>query len=237
MLPNVALADMVAGTYGAFAVVTAVRAREEHGAAGQVVDLSLLEPLISIVGPDAAVYQHTGEIPIRIGSRLQVSAPRNVYHTRDGRFLAVSASMQPMFERLMEAIGKPELIRDRRFRTNSDRIAHVDELDRIIDGFICSRTLEENVTFFEAAGITAAPVYDVSQLVADEHIVAREVFVEAPDPKLGTVKMHNVTPRLSGTPGQIRTHAPELGEHTADLFAELGFDAAGIEELRAKHVI
>ncbi len=237
VLPNVALADMVAGTYGAFAVVTAVRAREQHGAAGQVVDLSLLEPLISIVGPDAAVYQHTGEIPIRIGSRLQVSAPRNVYHTRDGRFLAVSASMQPMFERLMESIGKPELIRDPRFRTNSDRIAHVDELDRIIDGFICSRTLEENITFFEAAGITAAPVYDVSQLVADEHIVAREVFVDAPDPKLGTIKMHNVTPRLTGTPGRIRTPAPELGQHTADLFAELGFDAAGVEELRAKHVI
>ena len=237
VLPNVALADMVAGTYGAFAVVTAVRAREAHGAPGQVIDLSLLEPLVSIIGPDAAVFQATGEVPIRIGNRLSVSAPRNVYHTRDGRFLAVSASMQPMFERLMEAIGKPELVRDPRFRTNSDRVANVDELDRIIDGFISARTLDDNVRFFEAAGITAAPVYDVGQLVADEHIVAREVFVDAPDPELGRVRMHNVTPRLSGTPGQIRAPAPALGEHTEAVLAELGYDAAGLAELRAQRVV
>lgn len=237
VLPNVALADMVAGTYGAFAVLTAIRAREAHGAPGQVIDLSLLEPLISIIGPDAAVYQATGQVPVRIGSRLSVSAPRNVYHTLDGHFLAVSASMQPMFERLMAAIGHPELVNDRRFRTNSDRVGNVDELDRIIDGFICSRTLEDNVRFFEAAGITAAPVYDVSQLVADEHVLAREVFVDAPDPALGSVKMHNVTPRLSATPGRIRSPAPELGQHNAAVYGELGLDQAALEELCAQHVI
>jgi crotonobetainyl-CoA:carnitine CoA-transferase CaiB-like acyl-CoA transferase len=237
VLPNVALADMVAGTYGAFAVVTAMRAREQHGAPGQVIDLSLLEPLISVIGPDAAVFQATGEVPIRIGNRLSVSAPRNVYHTRDGRFLAVSASMQPMFEHLMKAIGHPELIDDARFRTNSDRVNHVDELDRIIDGFISARTLEENVRFFEAAGVTAAPVYDVEQLVSDEHVIAREVFVAAPDPELGSVLMHNITPRLMGTPGRIRTPAPELGEHNGAVFGELGYDARGIAELRAKRVI
>jgi formyl-CoA transferase len=150
VLPNVALADMVAGTDGAFAVVTAIQARAVHGAAGQVIDLSLLEPLVSIIGPDAAVYQATGQVPVRIGNRLSVSAPRNVYHTLDGRFLAVSASMQPMFERLMASIGHPELVNDPRFRTNSDRVRHVDELDRIIDGFICARTLEDNVRYFEA---------------------------------------------------------------------------------------
>jgi crotonobetainyl-CoA:carnitine CoA-transferase CaiB-like acyl-CoA transferase len=237
VLPNVALADMVAGIYGAFGVVTAVQARLAHGAKGQVIDLSLLEPLISIIGPDAAVYAATGEVPVRIGNRLSVSAPRNVYHTLDGFFLAVSASMQPMFERLMAAIGHAHLVHDARFRTNSDRVANVDELDRIIDGFISARTLEANVHFFEAAGITAAPVYNVSQLVADPHVLEREVFVDAPDPALGTVRMHNITPRLTGTPGRIRSPAPELGEHNAEVFGELGIDAAGLELLRAKRVI
>ncbi len=237
VLPNVALADMVAGIYGAFAVVTAIHARMAHGAPGQVIDLSLLEPLISIIGPDAAVFAATGQVPFRIGNRLSVSAPRNVYHTLDGRFLAVSASMQPMFERLMTAIGHPQLIQDARFRTNSDRVANVDELDRIIDGFISARTLEANIHFFEAAGITAAPVYDVSQLVADPHVIARGVFVDAPDPALGTVRMHNITPRLTGTPGRIRTPAPELGEHNAAVFGELGLREADLAELRAKHVI
>ena len=237
VLPNVALADMVAGTYGAFAVVTAIQARARHGAPGQVIDLSLLEPLVSIIGPDAAVYHATGQVPVRIGNRLSVSAPRNVYHTLDGRFLAVSASMQPMFERLMAAIGHPELVNDPRFRSNTDRVHNVDELDRIIDGFICARTLDDNVRFFEAAGITAAPVYDVGQLVADEHVVARGVFVDAPDPALGSVKMHNVTPRFSATPGQIRTPAPELGEHNAAVYGELGLDHAALEELCAKRVI
>lgn len=237
VLPNVALADMVAGLNGAFAVMTALRARDAHGATGQVIDLSLLEPLLSIVGPDAAIYKHTGEIPLRIGNRLSASAPRNVYHTRDGHYLAISASMQPMCERLFTVMGMPELNADPRFRTNADRLANVDELDHVIQEFVGQRTLDENIALFQGAGITAGPVYDTAQLVDDPHVKAREVLVDMPDDELGAVTMHNVTPRLSGTPGKIRKRAPHLGEDNASVLAEVGVTPERLAALRAAGTI
>ncbi|MBI3790232.1 MAG: CoA transferase [Gemmatimonadetes bacterium] len=233
VLPNVALADMVAGLSGAFSVMAALRARDVHGQGGQVIDLSLLEPLLSIVGPDAAIYQHTGEIPLRIGNRLSVSAPRNVYHTKDGHYLAISASMQPMCEKLFTVMGRADMITDPRFANNAARIENIDELDAIIQEFVGQRTLDENTALFQGAGITAGPVYDTAQLVDDPHVRAREVLVEYPDADIGSVKMHNVTPRLSGTPGDIRKGAPNLGEDNRAVFGEVGVTAAELARLHA----
>lgn len=237
VLPNVALADMVAGLSGAFSVMAALRARDIHGQGGQVIDLSLLEPLLSIVGPDAAIYQHTGEIPLRIGNRLSVSAPRNVYHTKDGHYLAISASMQPMCEKLFTVMGRADMIDDPRFANNAARIENIDELDAVIQEFVGERTLDENTTLFQDAGITAGPVYDTAQLIDDPHVQAREVLVEYPDADIGTVKMHNVTPRLSETPGEIRKGAPNLGEDNATVFGEIGVSADDLAQLHADGTI
>lgn len=235
-LPNVALADMVAGQAGAFAVLAALRARDA-GAPGQVIDLSLLEPLVSIVGPDAAIYRVTGEVPVRIGNRLSVSAPRNTYRTRDGHWLAISASMQPMCERLFRVMGRPELAADPRFRTNSDRMRHVDALDEEVQHWVGSHDLAELTALCEREGITAGPVYDVRQLLEDPHVIEREVLVDVEDPDLGGIPMHNVTPRLSRTPGTIRRPAPRLGEHTDEVLEALGVDADGRAALRARGAI
>ena len=237
VLPNVALADMVAGLSGAFSVMAALRARDIHGQGGQVIDLSLLEPLLSIVGPDAAIYQHTGEIPLRIGNRLSVSAPRNVYHTKDGHYLAISASMQPMCEKLFKVMGREDMIADPRFANNAARIENIDELDAVIQQFVGERSLGENTTLFQDAGITAGPVYDTAQLIDDPHVRAREVLVEYPDADIGTVKMHNVTPRLSGTPGEIRKGAPNLGEDNATVFGEIGLTPERLAALHAEGTI
>ncbi len=237
VLPNVALADMVAGLSGAFSVMAALRARDAHGQGGQVIDLSLLEPLLSIVGPDAAIYQHTGEIPLRIGNRLSVSAPRNVYHTRDGHYLAISASMQPMCEKLFRVMGRADMITDPRFVNNAARIANIDELDHVIQEFVGERTLDENTALFQGAGITAGPVYDTAQLIDDPHVQARDVIVEFPDADIGSVKMHNVTPRLSGTPGEIRKSAPALGADNVSVYGELGVDADRLAALAAEGAI
>lgn len=219
-LPNMALADMVAGLSGAFAAMVALRVAEQPGGRGQVVDLSLLEPLHSTLGPDAAVHRHTGRVPSRAGNRVSITAPRNVYSAADGGWLALSASTQGMAERLFRAIGRPDLIDDPRFRTNSDRLDNVDALDAIVAAFIGDHTTAEALAFFEAAEVTVGPVHDAAGFAADPHVRGRGVLVDAPDPELGAVTMHAVVPRLSATPGRLRRPAPALGADEADILAQ-----------------
>ncbi len=225
VLPPLALADMVAGLYGAYAVMIALRV-VEHGGKGQVIDLPLLDPVISILGPEAATYRVTGTLPQRTGSRSLTTSPRNVYATADGRFIAISASIQAMAERLFRAIGRADMIDDPRFRTNTDRVRNIDACDGAVAQFIAARPLEENMQIFQQADVTATPVYEIDQLLDDPHVQARGVLVEAPDTEAGTVTMHNVVPRMSDTPGALRLPAPALGEHTREILQALGYDAA-----------
>ncbi|MBO8140843.1 MAG: CoA transferase [Firmicutes bacterium] len=237
VLPPLALADMVAGLYGAVAALTAVRYRDASGGKGQVIDLALFDPLFSLLSVEAGIYQLTGKVKARTGSRSNSSAPRNVYKTRDGRWLALSASMQIMAERLFRSMGREDLIEDPRFRTNADRLANVEELDAIVQSFIAQRTLAENLDFFERAGVTVAPVYDISQILKDPHFLSRQVIVEMPDKETGRFPMHNIVPRFSVSPGALRLPAPVLGEHNRQVLGALGFEAAEIDRLAREGVI
>ena len=216
-LPNMALADMVAGIQGAFATMVALREAEREGGCGQVVDLSLLEPLHMTLGPDAAVHRLTGRSPLRSGNRVSLTAPRNVYATVDGAWLALSASTQGMAARLFRSLDRPELIEDPRFRTNADRLKHVEELDAVVQDFVGQHTLDANLAFFAAAQVTAGPVYDAAGFGGDLHVQVRGVLVEMEDAELGSVPMHAVCPRLSDTPGALRRPAPELGQHNDEV--------------------
>jgi formyl-CoA transferase len=237
VLPPLALADMIAGLYGSNAVLIALREIEQNSGQGQVIDLPLLDPIFSILGPEAALYQLTKKIEPRVGSRSNNTAPRNVYETSDGRFIAISASIQSMAERLYRAIGRADMIDDPRFRTNTDRVKNIDEADRPVAEYIKARTLAENLSVFEAAEVTAAPVYDIDQFIVDPHVRAREIVTDLPDPEMGSVPMHAVVPRLSGTPGEIRTPAPALGEHNDAILGGLGFSAEALADLRQRKVI
>src|ERR1700761_8911614 len=236
VLPPLALADMISGLYGAYAVMVALRV-VERGGRGQVIDLPLLEPMISVLGPDAATYRLSGEKPRRTGSRSLTTSPRNVYATSDGRFVAISASIQAMAERLFRAIGRADMIDDPRFRTNSERVRNIDACDGIVAAWIAERTLADNMAVFEAAEVTATPIYEVDQLLEDPHVAARGVLVEAPDEEAGSVVMHNIIPRLSETPGQLRLPAPALGEHSRSILQSIGYDAARIDDLVAAGTI
>jgi len=236
VLPPLAMADMISGLYGAYAIMVALRV-VEHGGKGQVIDLPLLEPMISVLGPDAALYRVSGERPQRTGSRSLTTSPRNVYETSDGRFIAISASIQQMAERVFRAIGKPEMIEDPRFRTNTDRVRNIDACDGAVADFIRGRTLAENMAIFEAAEVTAIPVYEIDQLLDDPHVQERGVIVEAPDDEAGSVLMHNVIPRLSDTPGRLRSAAPTLGQHTNEILQSIGCDQARLAALAADGVI
>ena len=237
VLPPLALADMIAGLSGAMAVLSALRAREIGGQLGQVIDLSLFEPIFSTLGPQALNYQLTGEAPQRMGSRTAITAPRNVYECKDGRFVALSASMQGMAEQLFRAIGRPELINDPRFRTNTDRVKNNDELDAIVAEFMAAHDQEECLRIFSEAQVTVGPVCDIAQLMNHPYVQGREVLASVPDPELGDIPMHNVTPRLTGTPGAIRSPAPELGQHNTELLTELGLSDVEVEQLGRDGVI
>jgi crotonobetainyl-CoA:carnitine CoA-transferase CaiB-like acyl-CoA transferase len=237
VLPPLALADMIAGLYGAMATLTAVRNIEVGGGRGQVIDLSLFESIHSILGPEAALYQLTGEVKPRVGSRSNTTAPRNIYRCKDGRYVALSASMQAMAERLFRAIGRPELIEDPKYRTNADRVANNDALDAIVADYMGQHTQAENLAHFEAAGVTVGPVSDVSELVEHPFVQGREVLVRYPDAEMEQLPMHNVVPRLSDTPGVIRRPAPELGEHNREILTELGLTEADLQRLHEKGVI
>jgi len=237
VLPPTALADMVAGLYGAFAVMVALRQVEVEGGAGQVIDLPLLDPLFSFIATEAPIYKMTGQIRPRTGSRSETTSPRNVFRTKDGRYIGISASIQAMAERLLRAVGQADMITDPRFRTNTDRVRHAEECEAPIAEFIAARTLDENMQAFAVAEVTAAPVYDIDQFLADPHVVEREIVVDVPDEETGRLVMHNIIPRLSDTPGRLRMPAPNLGEHTAQILGQLGVDTAALDRLASDGVI
>jgi len=237
LLPPLALADMIAGLSGAMAMTMAFYHRDLRGGTGQIMDLSLLEPIFSVLGPEAAAYELTGRVRERVGNGSNTASPRNVYVTSDERFVAISASMQVMAERLLRAIGAGWMLDDPRYATNAERVKRRDEVDAVVGGFIRERTLEENLAFFEKEHVTAAPIYDISQIVTDPHFMEREVIVDVEDPELGSVAMHNVTPRLSGTPGTFRRPAPARGEHNAELLTGLGMTGSEIETLTERGVL
>ena len=236
VLPPLALADMIAGLYGAAAVLTALREIEVKGGRGQVIDLPLLDPIFSILGPDAAIFKLTGKVAQRSGSRSTLTSPRNVFETSDGRWIAISASIQSMVERVFRTIGRPDMIADPRFRTNTDRVRNAEGCEAPLREFIAARTLADNLAAFEKAEVTAAPVYDIEQFMADPHVQAREIVVDLPDPEMGSIPMHAVVPRLSETPGKIRTAAPALGEHSRELLMGLGLGENDVAKLRERKV-
>jgi crotonobetainyl-CoA:carnitine CoA-transferase CaiB-like acyl-CoA transferase len=226
VLPPLALADMIAGIYGANATVTALFARFRGRARGQVIDLSLLEPMYSVLGPEAAIFDVTGKVKERSGSASNTASPRNVYRCSDGQYVALSGSTPQVARRIFEVIGKPEMNDDPRFRTNSDRVQHRDLVDAAVGEWFARHTHDEALAIMRDAGATVGPIYSIADIARDRHFRERGIIVDVEDRQFGSLPVHNVVPRLSDTPGTFRRPAPELGEHTAEVLAEAGIDSA-----------
>ena len=237
LLPPTALADMVAGLTGFGAILMAILASKKNDLGGQVIDLSLFEPLFSIIGPWAASYQISGDTPKRMGNRSNVAAPRGIYRTKDNKYISLSASMQSMWEKLAKTIGQKELITDHRFLTNTDRLNNNNDLDDVISIFIRSSNRENLLKIFLDAGVTVGPVLDISELVEHPYILDREVLIEHEDTEFGNILMHQTFPRLSKTPGKIKKSAPLVGENTDDVLREIGITDLQIQQLRKQNII
>ena len=237
LLPPLALADMIAGLAGYGAVLAALRARDTGKARGQIVDLSLFEPLFSILGPMATAYAIDGSVPQRSGNWGDVAAPRNVYVCADGGYVAMSATMQSMWEKLAAAIDRPELVEDSRFLTNPDRVRNRAELESIVGAFFAKRSAAENLAYFEARGVTVGPICDIADLMQHPYIQGRGVVETQEDPDHGELPMHAPFPRLSQTPATIRAPAPKLGEHSDTVLRDIGLSKDQIQALRDKGVV
>jgi crotonobetainyl-CoA:carnitine CoA-transferase CaiB-like acyl-CoA transferase len=237
LLPPLALADMVAGLTGFGAILMAVIASKKDKTGGQVIDLSLFEPLFSILGPWAASYKISGKIPPRIGNRSNVAAPRGIYKTKDNKFVSLSASMQSMWEKLAITIGAEDLIKDPRFRTNSDRLSNQDDLDDVISNFIEKFDRDPLLKIFSEEGITVGPVLDISEIIEHPYVLDRNILLEHHNNDYGNILMHQAFPRLSKTPGKIKSSAPSIGENTNDILKEIGLTKIQIDKLRENKII
>ncbi|MFE9099155.1 CaiB/BaiF CoA transferase family protein [Actinomadura geliboluensis] len=235
-LPPFGLADGIAALTTAFAVMTALRAREATGE-GQVVDLAIIEPILTLLGPQIITYDQLGELQARTGNRSHNNAPRNTYRTRDGSWVAISTSAQSIAERVMRLVGRPELIDEPWFATGAERAEHADVLDEAVGSWIAERDRDEVVKAFEDAQAAVAPIYNAADVMADPQFQALGTIATVPDDELGPVKMQNVLFRLSRTPGRIESAGPPLGAHTAEILARYGVDEAALAELRGKGVV
>ncbi|MFD3931636.1 CaiB/BaiF CoA transferase family protein [Streptomyces sp. NPDC058614] len=232
-LPPFGLADSIAGLATAYAVMTALTARERTGE-GQVVDMAIIEPILTVLGPQPLWYDQLGHVQPRTGNRSANNAPRNTYRTADGSWVAVSTSAQSIAERLMRLVGRPELIDEPWFATGADRARHADVLDEAVGAWIADRTRTEVLEAFEKAEAAVAPIQDVRDVMTDPQYEALDTITTVQDPELGPLRMQNVLFRLSATPGAIHWAGRPHGADTDTVLAELGLTEREIDALRAE---
>ncbi|MFI6032586.1 CaiB/BaiF CoA transferase family protein [Streptomyces sp. NPDC051315] len=232
-LPPFGLADSIAGLATAYAVMTALAARDRTGE-GQVVDMAIIEPILTVLGPQPLWYDQLGYVQERTGNRSANNAPRNTYRTADGTWVAVSTSAQSVAERVMRLVGRPDLIDEPWFATGAGRAAHADVLDEAVGRWIAGRTRTDVLAAFEKAEAAVAPVQDVRDVMTDPQYQALDTVTTVDDPELGPIRMQNVLFRLSSTPGAIRWAGRPHGADTEAVLTELGLTPAELAALRAE---
>ncbi|WP_072681190.1 CaiB/BaiF CoA transferase family protein [Rhodococcoides corynebacterioides] len=230
-LPAFGLADSLAGIAGSSAVSMALLHRHKTGR-GQEIDLDLLSPIMTAVGPGVIYADQLGIDQERTGNRSSNNAPRNLYRTKDGHWLAISTSANSIAERVLRLVGHPEVLDEPWFATGRQRAAHADLLDDYVGGWIGERTRDEVIAAFEDAGAAVAPVYKPSELLDDPQVTAIEMVTTVEDEDLGPVRMQNVMWRMGESPGSIRHTGRGHGADTDGILAESGYSAEDIARLR-----
>jgi crotonobetainyl-CoA:carnitine CoA-transferase CaiB-like acyl-CoA transferase len=236
-LPPFGLADGIAGLAGTIASMFALYARDARGGTGQVIDVAIIEPILTILGAQVSVFDQLGILQERAGNRSANNAPRNTYRTRDDKWVAISTSSQSVAERVMRLVGHPEVIGEPWFASGAQRATHADELDEYVAGWIAARSMEDVVRSFEEAQAAVAPIYDASDVVRDPQFAALESIITVEDEELGPLKMQNVLFRMLGTPGRVRWSGRRIGQDTEAILAEIGVSTDQVADLRAKGVI
>lgn len=232
---GIPIGDLSAGLFCAFGILTAYVAREETGR-GQYIDTSLFEGALALSIWETAELWSTGRIPQPFGSAHRLTAPYQALKTSDG-YINVGANNQRLWARLCNALGREELIEDKRFATNDDRMENRAELVEELEAATRKKTTDEWVEILLEAGFPAGPIYNYKEVFEDPHTSAREMMVEMDHPVEGAVKGLGIPVKLSETPGEIRHAAPLLGEHTEETLAQLGYSEKEIADLRERSIV
>jgi crotonobetainyl-CoA:carnitine CoA-transferase CaiB-like acyl-CoA transferase len=231
------LSDYMAGLFGAFAVQMALRARDRTGH-GQVIDIALYEGIFRIVDEVAPAFQRTGFVRRREGAETPIVVPHSHYPTGDGRWVAIACTNDRIFGRLAAAMGRSDMIADERYATNAARIRHRGEVNGIIADWTSTMTRDEALTRCAQAEVPCGPVYAIDEIFEDPHYRARGNILHVDDPRVGTLAIPNVVPRLEGTPGEVRWLGPPLGSHTDEVLSDvLKLDRRRIDELKRAGVV
>ena len=237
-LPPFMLADGVAAQAATYAVMIALYHRDMHRAGGQLVDVSLVEPLARLVEQATLAYDQLGEIQARTGNRVVASTPRNAYRSCDDRWIAVSSAASSTAMAVYRAIERPDLARLPEYVDPVPRQQRCEEIDGLVADWVGTHTFDEVMKVFLAEGVAAAPVYDASQLLADEHFRARGTFTAVDDSELGRMTVQSPVAVLSETPGAVNHLGRQLGADNDDVYGGLlGLDPARIAALRVEGTI
>ncbi len=234
---GISIGDELAAIYAALGALMAIHARHRTGR-GQIVDSAIYEAVLAMMESLITEYDQAGYIRERTGPILPNVSPSNIFPTKDGKMLLIAANQDTVFQRLAEAMGRPELARDERYATHAARGKRQCELDTLIADWTKTVALAELETLLNDKGVPCGLIYRAPEMLEDPHFKARNAIVEVPHPQFGRLKMQNVAPKLSATPGAIRHAGPQLGEHNDDIYRTLlQLDDAVLDDYRQRGVI
>lgn len=238
MSPGYPLGDLVAGLFGAFAIMMALYHRDQRQGEGQVIDLALYESIFRLLDFDPIQYDHLQTLHTRTGTRVSYVAPSSMFRTRDGKYITLAASTQSIWLRLCRAMDRADLVSDPKFMENTARVEHSEEINGIVSDWIGQQSRQEVETCFNKNEVAYSPVYDMEDVFRDEQYLAREALVRVPDEELGEAVVQNVVPKFSKTPGSVDHLGPRKGQHNDEIYCgELGYSSDKIKRLQEAGVI
>ncbi len=237
LYPGFPVSDALTGVFGAYAISAALLHREKTGE-GQEIDLSATEAMFRVLDFLPVEYDQLGIVRSRQGNLNAYSAPSSVYKTQDGKWVTLAVSASTVFRRLAIAIDREDLLSDPCFNTNTARLENRDAIEKIMQDWFLARDLQSASAKLLENNVSFSPIYDIQDITTDPHFIERQAIIEVADEQFGTIKMQNVVPRFSRTPGQVWRSGPELGQHNTQVYEErLGISEKELQQLRAKHII
>jgi formyl-CoA transferase len=234
---GVSLGDTLASLYGTIGALMAMHHLKVNGGQGQFIDVALYEAVFGIMESLVPEYQMQGFVRERSGATMPGIAPTNTYRCRDGLYVAIAGNSDSIFRRFMQAIDRPDLAHDPELANNDGRAAQAQHLDDVISDWTGQRTLAEVLAVLESASVPAGRIYTAADIATDPHYAARGMIEHHRLPDGQPIDLPGIVPKLSATPGATQWIGPTLGEHTADVLASIGIDAAALEQLRSQGVV